>query len=188
MSEYENRIYDTLTATEEKFKSANEIANHMDRVKNKLIVDFWSKVEKELRILLVGEHADFTLEIDKNIFSGNSKCFLSFNYNRHAGFIYEHLANDLSFGLWMNRENIDTVRITDYKEQLRNGLLNISEGAWWLLNLKPNINFDNADSLALIIPSNLDEFSVQMANRLFDFAKEHKEHLKYIIDNCLIKR
>lgn len=37
MSEYENRIFKTLTASEEKFKSAHEIVGHFSAVKKKLI-------------------------------------------------------------------------------------------------------------------------------------------------------
>jgi hypothetical protein len=185
MSEYENRIYDTLTATEEKFASAYEIANHMGRVKKKLIKDFWEAVYARLDSLIKEKNSDFTLHIDPDISDGNSKCSLSLKGNTDACFVYEHLSNDLTKGLRINQPKIDYSRLIQHGKNVIGVSEDFSEKSWWFMIEKPQIDFSKMDSLALILPNKAEERSTQMADSLFDLADKNREHLDFIIKHCL---
>jgi len=185
MSEYENRIFNTLTASEEKFKSAFEIATHINRIKRKLIIQFWKNVEKELNILIIENKQDFKLFVDVDIFHKNSKCFLYLDNNKKAGLIYEHLASDQSMGLWMDFTKLDMEKINNYRAINEHKIINYINHGWWFSYKNLNENFNNFDSLVMILPENSIIYSKRKAQDLFDFAVGNKEHLKFIINNCI---
>lgn len=185
MSEYENRIFKMLTSSEEKFKSAFEIANHLNGIKKKLITQFWKNVEMELKNLIVENNEDFKVKLDTNIFHGNSKCFLYLENNTKAGLIYEHLADDQCMGLWIDNSKCDMLKVNTFRNEKQNLISDFSTHAWWVSFKSMNENFNNFDSLVMILPENSLEYSKSKARDLFDFAVGNKVYLKHIINHCL---
>lgn len=185
MSEYENRIYKMLTSSEEKFKSAFEIANHLNMVKRKLLVQFWKNVEKELNILVNERDQDFKVELDKDIFYANSGCSLFLKENTKAGFIYEHLSGDQCMGLWFENPKFDIPKIDSYRIEQQNKITNYNTSGWWISYENVNENLNSFDSLLMILPDKSVEYAKLKAENLFELAVENKEHLRYIINNCL---
>lgn len=185
MSEYENRIFDTLTSSAEKFKSAYEIANHLNGVKKKLITQFWKNVEIELSNLTKENDEEFKVELDSNIFLPASKCCLYIENTKIAGIIYEHLANDQVMGLWFENPKFDIEKINKYRTEFGKEIINVINHTWWVSFKNINENFNNLDSLLMILPGNSLEYSKAKARDLFEYAVANKEHLKYIINNCL---
>lgn len=185
MSEYENRIYTMLTSSEEKLKSAHEIANHLNMVKRKLIVAFWKNVELELRHLVEINNEEFTVILDADIFYNNSGCSLHLENNTKAGFIYEHLSGDQCMGLWFDNPTFDIRKIDSYRTEQRNKITNYHTSSWWISFQNTNENFNDFDSLQMILPHKSMEYAKIKAQYLFDLAVENKEHLKYVLNNCL---
>jgi hypothetical protein len=185
MSEYENRIFDTLTASEEKFKTASEIAKHFNGTKKKLITQFWKNVEKELKLLIAENEEDFGVVLDSDIFHKNSKCFLYIENNRKARILYEHLADNQSMGLWIDNQNFDMAKINNYIATHGHEITDVINHAWWVSYKNINENFNSFDSLVMILPNNSREYSKRKAQDLYEFAVANKEHLKYVINNCL---
>lgn len=185
MSEYENRIFAMLTSNEEKLKSALEIAKHINGIKKQLITQFWKNVEKELYTLIQVSNEEFKVKLDADIFHPNSKCSLYLQNDTKARLIFEHLSNDQCMGLWFQNQLFDMSKINAYRNQFQNDITYFSNHTWWLAFKEMNENFNNFDSLVMILPNNSIEYSKEKAQELFDFAVENKEHLKYVINNCL---
>jgi len=185
MSEYENRIFTMLTSSEEKFKSAYEIADHLNMVKRKLIVAFWKNVEVELKRLVEINKEEFKVVLDSDIFYNNSGCSLFLENDGIAGFIYEHLSGEQCMGLWLESPKFDMQKIDSYRSEYKNEIPNLCNHPWWVSFKNINENFNNFDSLLMILPDKTMEYAKIKAQDLFDFAVTNKEHLKYIINNCL---
>jgi hypothetical protein len=174
-----------LTSSEEKLKSAFEIANHLNMVKRELMVQFWKKVEKELIILVKERDQDFKVVLDSDIFYANSGCSLFLENNTKAGFIYEHLSGDQCIGLWIKSPEFNMQKIDSYRNEFQNEITNFSTSSWWVSFQSINENFNNYDSSIMILPHKSEEYAKVKAQNLFDFAVENKAHLQYIINNCL---
>lgn len=185
MSEYENRIYTMLTSSEEKFKSAYEIANHLNTVKRKLIVSFWKNVAVELKHLVEINNEEFKVVLDSDIFYNNSGCSLFLENDGIAGFIYEHLSGEQCMGLWFESPKFDMQKIDSYRIEYKNEIPNLCNHPWWVSFKNINENFNNFDSLLMILPDKYMEYAKIKAQDLFNFAVANKEHLKYIISNCI---
>jgi len=185
MSVYEERIYTMLTSSEEKFKSAYEIANHLNMVKRKLIVAFWKNVEVELKYLVEINDEEFEVVLDSDIFYSNSGCSLFLKNSTKAGFIYEHLSGDQCMGLWFENPRFDILKIDSYRIEKQNKITNYSTYSWWVSYQNIDENFNNFDSLLMILPDKSVEYAKIKAQNIFELAVENKEHLKYLIHHCL---
>jgi hypothetical protein len=174
-----------LTSSEEKFKSAVEISNHLNMVKRKLVVQFWKNVEVELKYLVEINNEEFKVILDSDIFYSNSGCSLFLENNSKAGFIYEHLSGDQCMGLWFKNPEFDMRKIDNYRIEQQYKITNYSTYSWWISYQNINENFNNSDSLLMILPDKSMEYAKIKAQNLFELAVGNKEHLKYIINNCL---
>ena len=185
MSEYENRIFDTLTASEEKFKSAHEIADHLKMVKDKLITQFWNYVADDLKKLVDLNDNEFEVVLDENLFYKNASCSIHIKGNRQAGFIYEHLSGDQWMGLWFDNSLFDMSKINLYREDQKDKITYNCNYLWWLSFKDLHENFSTRDASMMILPNKARDYAKMKADDLFNLAVENKEHLKYIINNCL---
>ena len=185
MSEYENRIFDTLTASEDKFKSAFEISNHLNGVKKKLIKQFWKSVEKDLNELIANSEESFKVVLDNDIFHPTSKCYLYDGKNKSVRVLFEILSAKQTFGIWFYDDNINYEKISEYRKQVNSEFNEYSFNHWWFAKTHVQNDFNSFDSLLMILPTKMNDYSKSKAQELFDFAVANKVHTEYIINNCL---
>jgi|SRR5690554_1503214 len=186
MSEYDNRIYDLITSSEEKFKSSFEIANHLNMVKNRLIKKFWESVEKELHVLNERENL-FKIVLEQDVFRRYSKCYLYINNNINVRISYQNLSDYQYIGLWVDNNLANHYEINKYIEGLENTIPDLSKNGWWVTIRDLNEDFNRLDSLLMILPEHSLEHSKRKALELFEYAKENIEHIKYIGTHCFNK-
>lgn len=185
MSEYENRIFETLTASEDKFKSAHEIVGHFNGVKKKLIIQFWKSVEKELNELIKNCEHTFKVVLDNDVFHPTSKCYLYDGKNKSVRVLFEILSQKQTFGIWFEDDKINYDKISHYRTQVSSEFNEYSFNHWWFAKTHLQNDFNSFDSLLMILPAKMNDYSKSKAQELFDFAVANKVHTEYIINNCL---
>jgi hypothetical protein len=185
MSEYEKRIFDTLTASEDRFKSAHEIVGHFNGVKKKLITQFWKGVEKELNELVKNSDETFKVVLDNDVFHHTSKCYLYDGRNKSVRVLFEILSQKQTFGIWFEDEKINYDKISEYRKQVNSEFNQYSFNHWWFAKTHLQNDFNSFDSLMMILPTKMTDYSKSKAQELFDFAVANKVHTEYIINNCL---
>jgi hypothetical protein len=187
MSEYENRIYELLTSSEDKFKSSFEIANRFDKVKWKLIKDFWVSVKEELEKLIEENNEDFSVELDSDILRQYSKCYVYLDNNINTRILYQNLAEDQCIGIWVDAFKVDQEKVNNYTRATGVDIQNLSTNTWWVSLKYISEDFRDLDSLTLILPEYSLAKSKIKAKELFDYALVNKEHLRGIAANCFNK-
>jgi hypothetical protein len=99
--------------------------------------------------------------------------------------VYEVLNGKQRFGIWFVDKNINFEKIRNYNNQVKNQFDGYHFNHWWFAKKHTQDDFTTLDSLMMILPGNMSEYSKLKAKELFDFAVTNKEHTKYIINNCL---
>ncbi|NRT12474.1 hypothetical protein [Flavobacterium sp. 14A] len=185
MSEYENKIFKTLTSSEDRFKSAFEIANHLNMVKRKMIQQFWKSVEKDLNELILKTGENFKVALDSDLSHPTSKCYLYDGKNPSVRVLFENLSQKQTFGIWFSDDKINYEKITEYRNAVNLDFGSYSFNHWWFAKTHVQNDFNSFESLLMILPAKMSEYSMSKAQKLFDFAVTNKVHTEYIINNCL---
>ncbi len=182
MAEYDDEIYRFLTSPEN-FKSAWDVSQKFNEIKDTIRKDFWLNVGEKLKKLILD---DFSID-DRNILP-------QLNMNGFKGIIIGFESSSkhiIGHGLLINIEFYDIEKINKYLEKFiikENNYYNFEKGTeYYKYNDKWIIWTDNAISdyeekstFLKMLPNENEELVNSTANILGQFYELIKVHLKEI--------
>jgi hypothetical protein len=173
MSTYQDEIFNYFTK-KDNFFSAYEIYQLFPEIKNTLIEQFWLTVKKSLEVL--AKETDWEIEMSDNISETYSKLRIWVDDN--FGVCYEKLHDQTYYGLWINFDNkmLDRLKINAYAADLK-AINTMNKSQWWLGWSYIAANFNNIETLKRILPGNKDDYAQELANQLFQLAKDLQDDI-----------
>lgn len=158
MTAYDAQLYTFLTKPEN-FEPLVDLREQFDKVRQRLINEFWALVlEEASRLKPAGMLWVFTLD-DAN--APNRKLRANHpditNKDFKAGIIYEFLHMEVVLGAWFNRDMLKDAIYNIWAEAKKftegNPLWTVGSGSWWFAIYKrPGLNLSQKASLLQVLP------------------------------------
>lgn len=189
MNQHEAEIYNFFT-TEANFANMYNVSKHYEKIKPKLLSDFWKAVEDKLidKISALPNKGWYTKRQEK-LDSNVSKLFLyksnwanKDNYPVIA-FAYESLTGNPFYGLFINRGEHKIYNLEEISASARRLVVRSDNTSnnWWSFFYYSSLNFNKLESLVKILPANRDVLVQSFADELFNLALKHQLELDNII-------
>lgn len=174
MIKFDNELFNTLTASEERFRSAIEIVEQFHLIKEQLISDFWEAVVSELDYLLSSEGCEFIIERKY----GN--LYISLQKGDNIYVCLEDLEAQQRLSLIVEYNKINgKIKFKEYAEGIFLNEFKIVDDEWCAYKLLDD-NLSENKWIIEILPFQREIYVKQKAKDLFDFTMKYKKHMEYI--------
>ena len=177
MSIYEDEMFKYMTK-KENFEVAFEISELFPQVKNKLIEEFWKKVNSNL--IKMTDSLDWKIDLDEEIFSTYSSLYVGRDKWKESFYTcYEKLHEGVYYGLWFDCDDstLDANKIRKYSERIE-CLQETKKSKHWLGYRLIGENFNSIKTLKKILPDSREDFSNELADFLYRFTEEIKPDIE----------
>jgi hypothetical protein len=186
MNEFQSKVYKSLLSDAKRFSAAKEIHDLFPIIRKEMLNEFWSLVKKELDVLV--KDSGYIVVKHKDICQPNSRIYLHLPESKYFRITYEHLCNSLTIGISIWYDKVNKENTTKYHKKVENEFKgwDTKGSNYWLAYKDEGDDFNEIDSLILILSDGKESYAKEKAQTLFAFAMENKKHIEYLNANCLL--
>lgn len=176
-SKYDEAVFEFITK-EENFSAACEISDNFQKIKDRLIEEFWKEVKELLEEKNKQENKKWCIGIEKpdiNEDRSNLGFWFAGGDIRVMFYGLSGKSYNLWYGLWINKENEklkEKIELYDSEIQRLKDNKGMCNFRWFLASEDTGYNFQTKETLERILPHNRSELSKDLADLLFEFTDE----------------